>query len=174
MYPRFCSPFFSTYELQWLRFCPQACFTPGGRRGSQGHRAGKTWTGPNRWRVSCKRSRSRSRATVQPQLAVSPTAPLAASTMTPGVDDDTAWSTANSGEPENSSRLAQDLLAATNAQDHLPANYPIRTETAAHIKQCMLDEPAQPGGCSRWCCRLTELGLVQSSPTYNRSWELPR
>ena len=27
-----------------------ACFTPGGRRSSQRHRAAEAWTGPNRWR----------------------------------------------------------------------------------------------------------------------------
>ena len=46
------SPSFSTYEVQCLRFLPTgpACFTLGGRRGSQGHRAGEASTGPNRWR----------------------------------------------------------------------------------------------------------------------------
>ena len=31
-----------------------ACSTPGGRRSSQGHRAGEAWTGQNRWRVSSR------------------------------------------------------------------------------------------------------------------------
>ena len=62
-YSRVRSPFFSTYELQRLRllFIGTACLTPGGRRGSQGHRAGEAWTGSNRWRdgrergVACTR-----------------------------------------------------------------------------------------------------------------------
>ena len=50
LYPRDCCPFFSTYELQWLRFLSvgTTCFTSGERRGSQGHRSGEAWLGPDR------------------------------------------------------------------------------------------------------------------------------
>ena len=56
-----------------------------------------------------------------------------------GVDDDTAWSAAaavNSGDPDNPSGLAEDLFAAGNGQNHLPANDPVRVETAKYLRKC--------------------------------------
>lgn len=81
---------------------------------------------------------------------------------TGGGDVEAHWSALDTGQQQNSSSLVEDLLAAPNAHSTLPANHPVRVETAAYFKKCMLDGTTP----ASWALQMVlPPGRVRAGPT---------